>query len=103
MSKLTDRLYKRDTSNTSDKYKPNTSGFDSNKRNIIKICKLLKTPVNEYRPEETVSFIISHCKGTDRLLYSEITSYIYSLNDLDQTTFVVNMDGLLSYALDEKK
>lgn len=102
MSKLTDRLYKRDTSNTSDKYKPNTSGFDSNKRNIIKICKLLKTPVNEYRPEETVSFIISHCKGTDRLLYSEITSYIYSLNDLDQTTFVVNMDGLLSYALDEK-
>ncbi len=102
MSKFTDRLYKRDTSNTSNKYGSNISGFDSNKRNIIKICKLLKTPVNEYHSEETVEFIRKHYKETDRLLYSEITSYIYSLNDSDQTTFIVNMDGLLHYALDEE-
>lgn len=102
MSKLIDKLYKRDTRSASDEHKSSISEFDNSKTNIIKICKLLKVPVNEYRPEETVRFIAHHCEGINRLLYSEITSYIYSLDDSDQTAFTVNMEGLLYYALDEE-
>lgn len=102
MSNFLDKLTKRNTTNNANKSGSKISGVDNNKRKISKICKFLKASSNEYQPKGTVDFIINSYQESDRILYSEITNHIYSLNDTEQTTFIVNMDALLSYALSDE-
>ena len=66
------------------------------------ICKALSMESLRYDPKVTVKNIDAYIDSSDRLnriLYSEISNYIYSL---ERGIFATNVEKLLLYSLDEK-
>lgn len=56
--------------------------FNNTKRKINGICKALSMNTQKYDPQKTVENIASYITSTnklDRILYSEISNYVYSL------------------------
>ena len=72
--------------------------FNNTKRKINGICKALSMNTQKYDPQKTVENIASYITSTnklDRILYSEISNYVYSLEMSQRGVFVVNKSGPL--------
>lgn len=79
--------------------------FNNTKRKINGICKALSMETQRYIPQKTVDNIYSYIKSTnklDRLLYSEISNYVYSLEMFERGIFATNVEKLLLYSLDDE-
>ena len=78
--------------------------FNNTKRKINGICKALSMNTQKYDPQKTVENITSYIMLTnklDRILYSEISNYVYSLEMPERGIFATNMENLLLYSRDD--
>ena len=75
----------------------NQKKFTNTKRKINGICKALSLNTKDYDPQKTVeniaSYILSNNK-LDRILYSEISNYVYSLEMSERGVFATNLEKL---------
>ncbi|MCI9136613.1 MAG: hypothetical protein HFH48_03450 [Lachnospiraceae bacterium] len=65
----------------------NSQRFIYNKRAISFICKELCMESNHYKPKNTISYMENYLKSPEkieRILYSEISNYIFSLDTLSE-------------------
>lgn len=79
--------------------------FNNTKRKINGICKALTLETQKYDPQKTVENINSYIASPnklDRILYSEISNYVFSLEMAERGIFATNLEKLLLYSLDEK-
>ena len=77
--------------------------FQNTKRRIKGICKALIIRTNKYKPQRTVESIDKYISSTnklDRILYSEISSFIFSKEPYVRGVFVTNLEKLLLFSLD---
>lgn len=78
--------------------------FNNTKRKINGICKALSKNTQKYEPPKTVENISAYITSTnklDRILYSEISNYVYSLEMPERGIFATNLEKLLLYSLDD--
>ena len=78
--------------------------FNQTKRRINYICVELSAGTKVYDPRKTVDDIISYIESEnklDRILYSEISNYVYSLETPDRGVFATNVEKLLLYSLND--
>lgn len=78
--------------------------FNNTKRKINGICKALSMNTQKYDSQKTVENIASYITSTnklDRILYSEISNYVYSLEMSQRGVFATNLEKLLLYSLDD--
>ena len=78
--------------------------FNNTKRKINGICKALYMNTQKYDPQKTVENISAYITSTnklDRILYSEISNYVYSLEMSERGIFATNLEKLLLYSLDD--
>lgn len=78
--------------------------FNATKRKINGICKALTLPTKEYAPQRTVENINSYIASPnklDRILYSEISNYVFSLDMSNRGIFATNLEKLLLHSLNE--
>lgn len=83
----------------------NSSKYNYTKRKMNSICKALSMESRKYDPKVTVRNINAYIESPDkleRILYSEISNYIYSLEMEQRGIFATNVEKLLLYSLDEK-
>ena len=72
---------------------------------IRAICRALCLPTKKYDPSRTVSAIQNYLReqtSRERILYSEISSFVYGLSVDEQGNFATNIEYLLTLAVDEK-
>ncbi|MCI9531488.1 MAG: hypothetical protein HFH38_07025 [Lachnospiraceae bacterium] len=78
--------------------------FNNTKRKINAICKALTLETQKYDPQKTVEDIntyIASPNKLDRILYSEISNYVFSLEMAQRGIFATNLEKLLLYSLNE--
>lgn len=78
--------------------------FQNTKRRIKGICKALIIKTNKYDPQRTVESINKYISSTnklDRILYSEISSFIFSKEPSTRGVFVTNLEKLLLFSLNQ--
>lgn len=78
--------------------------FANTKRRINGICKALSMNTQKYDPQKTVESITLYIVSTnrlDRILYSEISNYVYSLEVSQRGVFATNLEKLLLYSLND--
>lgn len=83
----------------------NSSKYNYTKRKMNSICQALSMESRKYDPKVTVRNINAYIELPDkleRILYSEISNYIYSLEMEQRGIFATNVEKLLLYSLDEK-
>ena len=83
----------------------NSSKYNYTKRKMNSICQALSMESRKYDPKVTVRNINAYIESPDkleRILYSEISNYIYSLEMEQRGIFATNVEKLLLYSLDEK-
>lgn len=83
----------------------NSSKYNYTKREMNSICKALSMESRKYDPKVIVRNINAYIESPDkleRILYSEISNYIYSLEMEQRGIFATNVEKLLLYSLDEK-
>lgn len=79
--------------------------FNNTKRKINGICKALSLETQKYDPQKTVENINSYIASPnklDRILYSEISNYVFSLEMSERGIFATNLEKLLLYSLDDE-
>lgn len=72
---------------------------------IKSICRALCLPAGNYEPSKSVISIENYLKektNRERILYSEISSFVYGLDTEEQGNFATNVECLLSYTFEEK-
>jgi len=83
----------------------NSKKYKNTKRQMRGFCKAFSLKSDEYNPKKTVEIIKVYLEKSDRLdriLYSEISNYIFGLNSENKRgTFSSNVERLLLYVLDE--
>lgn len=82
----------------------NSKKYINTKRKINGICKALSRGTKDYDPEKTIENICGYLEYKDkieRILYSEISSYVFSLDMKTRGIFATNVEKLMIYALDE--
>lgn len=78
--------------------------FRFSKYKIKNICRALCLPAATYDPQKTIDAIknyLSERSTKERILYSEISTFIFELQPDAQGIFATNIERLVSYALDE--
>ena len=78
--------------------------LNETKRRISNICKFLTINSKIYSPQETVDSVEAYIKEidkVDRILYSEISTFIIALDEEERGIFSTNIEKLILYALDE--
>lgn len=78
--------------------------FEITKTKLNEICAGLTRETQKYDPNETIKAIESYiCVSgkLDRMLYSEISSYMFSLEDEDRGIYTTNLDKLMSTTLNQ--
>lgn len=78
--------------------------FNNTKRKINGICEELSMNTQRYDPQKTVKNISAYITSTnklDRILYSEISNYVYSLEMPERGILATNLEKLLLYSLDD--
>lgn len=79
--------------------------FNNTKKKINGFCKALSIETQRYDPKKTVDSINSYItlsNKLDRILYSQISSYVYSLDSFKRGIFATNIERLLLYSLDDE-
>lgn len=72
------------------------------KRALYRICRSLSHDTSRFDPQITLSIIGEYTSSTKRLprvLYSEITNYVYSLSSEERGSFATNVEHLLDYVM----
>lgn len=80
--------------------------FISTKQKMHEICEGLSIDSREYIAKNTTDIIREYLDDEDkleRMLYSEINSYLVALKSSERATFTTNAERLLLYALDDNK
>ncbi len=75
------------------------------KRKINGICKALSKETKDYVPLKTIENIQNYLDSKDkmdRILYSEISSYVFAMDMKDRGVFATNVEKLMIYALNAK-
>lgn len=88
------------------KAKGNNNKYKYVKVKLKKICESLTFDNNYYKPQYTVKSVQSYINKEEkiqRILYSEISNYIFSLDYGQRATVAANLDVLLNYVLDDSK
>jgi len=78
--------------------------FQSRKRMMKGICHYLTTETRQYLPKRSVDSInkfLNTQDETERLLYSGLSNYIFSLDLSSRGMFATNIEKLLLFALNE--
>ena len=68
--------------------------FETAKRKITGICKSLSYPTDLYKSEYTINSINAYLgisESFGRILYSQISNYVFDLEPNDRATFVSNL------------
>lgn len=81
-----------------------SKAFRNTKRKINSICKALTKETQRYNPQITVENVDTYLESPnklDRILYSEISSYVFSLDMPHRGVFATNLEKLLLYSLDD--
>lgn len=102
MSDSADKLLKNEEPGEEKPHKANA--YTNTKRKIREICVSLHESAEEYQPDDTVELIkkyINESEKMDRILYSEISKYIFSMSIKERATFQTNVESLLQHVLDE--
>ncbi len=76
--------------------------FETAKRKLNEICVSLSISNQEYSPDKTIYLIQNYLDISEsfgRILYSEISNYIFELEVEQQGTFVTNLEALLNYTI----
>ena len=103
MAKNLDALLKTENAST-DAPTTKEDPFKYSKLKIKNICRALCLSTASYEPQKTIDSIkryISEKSTKERILYSEISSFVYGLQPEEQGNFATNIEHLVSYALDE--
>lgn len=82
----------------------NSKRFIKTKNKMKSLCKALTMEPQEYDPTKTVENIEEYIRTQeklDRILYSEISNYVFSLNYSQKATFSTNIEKLLLYSLND--
>ena len=86
--------------------KKEDTGFDLAKAKefYAELCKDLSALTVGYKPKKTIEIIEEYISGSgfNRMLYSEITSYMYNLESYKLTSVLHNVEKLLAFTLSEK-
>lgn len=85
-------------------HKEEAKEFRNSKRMINGICESLSLETQKYDPDKTFSDIASYLESNDkldRILYSEISNYIFSLETAERGIFATNLEKLLLYSLNK--
>lgn len=104
----TKRFFKTNSSNINPLVPNNTAkSIDVAKRRMSNICHAFCIEPRQYRPEITIRDIRTYIDSSEvmnRLLYSEISNSVFSLNNDEQlkSNFETNLDSLLNYALNSQ-
>lgn len=77
------------------------SNFMYRRQKINGICTSLKKSCEEYSPKKTIESINDYIEAGDRIIYSEITTIVYTMSPEEQGTFNSNLEILMNYALSE--
>lgn len=78
--------------------------FSKTKRKINRICEALTLATHKYNPQITVDNINAYIESQnklDRILYSEISSFVFSLEMEQRGVFATNLEKLLLYSLND--
>ncbi len=100
MTDKLDALFKTDDKSTVSL--ENSKKYINTKRKINGICKALSKETKDYDPSKTVENIQNYLENKDkmeRILYSEISSYVFSLDMTQRGIFATNVEKLMIYAL----
>ena len=79
--------------------------YINTKRKINGICKALSKETKDYDPVKTVENIQNYLENKDkmeRILYSEISSYVFAMDMNARGVFATNVEKLMIYALNAK-
>lgn len=80
--------------------------FRNSKARIITLCKILAKDSDEFHAKGAVDYIENYYyrseETIDRILYSQISSFIFGLDEWNRDTFISNADSMLNYALKDK-
>ena len=103
---MPDDLDKLGKTNSGTEAEPTESARKLNaaKSQLRYICQHLLHESDKYNPEQTVKSIGNYIKNNKigRILYSEISSFIFGLNESERATASANLDTLISYVLDNE-
>lgn len=97
-------LVRTDDSSASAIKPDNSKRYKYSKRSINWICKTLTFETNTYLPEKTVEQIEAYLKAKDkmtRILYSEISNFLFNLSSEKRVIFLTNIEKLLLYTMDD--
>lgn len=101
---MPDALEKLGKNITGTETKPTDSSKKLNdvKRRLSYICQPLTLDADKYKPERTVESIERYIKDNplERILYSEISSFIVGLSESERASVTTNLDALITYVLD---
>lgn len=78
--------------------------LDQTKQCIRELCESLGIECQHYKPDTTVDIVNNYIKNEkvlNRLLYSEISSYVFSLSEDKRANIDTNIDNLLNYTFKE--
>ena len=78
------------------------STFEYTKRKIHDIFRSLNKDSALYSPEKTIDSIRDYKNAGERILYSELSNYVYQIPPEMAGTFTTNLESLMKYALDSK-
>lgn len=104
-SKLNNLVRTDDNSTVSTGALNKSKKYINTKRKINGICQALCKETKDYKPEKTVEGIQKYLDYQDkmeRILYSEISSYVFSLDMASRGMFATNVEKLLLYTLEEE-
>lgn len=76
--------------------------YEKLKRGMQGICASLNYSSKRYEPDKTIKSIKNYIKNCNRILYSEITAFIFSLNEEQRGIFISNVEQLLIYSMESK-
>lgn len=97
-----DKLLKADSQDV-DVQKLKGTDFEILKRKINGICVSLNRPSDEYDSGKTITSISKYAKLSQRIIYSEISAYVFSLSDSERGNFLTNMEMLLVESRNDEK
>lgn len=102
---ILDNFFKQDN-NQPARPSPSSEKLEKSKQSLREICEYLKSSADVYDPVQSVDQLnqyLSSFSKIDRILYSEISSFMFSLNERERASLTTNADRLLQYVLDEEK
>lgn len=99
------KLFKQDMNSDSDnRGSSEQSVLWTSVSELSKVCRSLSVSTNEYEPQDTMFAVASYIEkrgDVGRVLYSEISSYLFSLDRSKRGVFISNLQKLVDFSYKE--